>query len=157
MEPSPATSRRRSPGTTLCTGVPAMTGYAAAPGRTSSWTESALTSWTEGSGSISCTSVPTVRWIAGGTWSEWSTRLAPAPEVASMRIQTAFHGGMIGALMVLLLACPANAGHWRDFVHDHSSDGVPFRPEGLSELIDRFGEHCSDRANNARTWFPSAV
>ena len=60
-------------------------------------------------------------------------------------------------LAIAVASAPVSAGHWRDFVHDHSSAGVPARPEGLSKLIQRFGDHCSDRANNARTWFPSAV
>jgi D-alanyl-D-alanine carboxypeptidase-like protein len=78
-----------------------------------------------------------------------------------MRIRRDLPGAvMVVAAAVLagaLVAGPAVAGHWRDFVHDHSSSGVPYRPEGLSGLIDRFGEHCSDRANDTRTWFPSAV
>jgi D-alanyl-D-alanine carboxypeptidase len=54
-------------------------------------------------------------------------------------------------------AGPALASHLTDWRHDHSNRGVPPRPDGLRELRDRFGPACSDRANNARTWFPNAV
>lgn len=60
-------------------------------------------------------------------------------------------------LAALLAAGPAGAGHWRNFTHDHSSKGVPYRPKGLAELRQRFGSACNSRANDARTWFPSAV
>jgi hypothetical protein len=74
-----------------------------------------------------------------------------------MRWWKCFGGALVALSMAIASGGPAEAGHWRDYVHDHSSDGVPYRPRGLSQLINRFGEHCSDRANNARTWFPSAV
>lgn len=60
-------------------------------------------------------------------------------------------------VLATLAAGLANAGHWRDFAHDHSSSGVPYRPKGLAELRQRFGEACNSRANDARSWLPSAV
>ena len=41
------------------------------------------------------------------------------------------------------------------WVHDHSDAGVPPRPSGYSELVQTFGQPCSDRANNSRSWWPS--
>jgi D-alanyl-D-alanine carboxypeptidase len=50
----------------------------------------------------------------------------------------------------------AMATHMAGWTHDHSREGTPPRPSGLSELNQVFGPRCSDRANNARTWFPHA-
>jgi hypothetical protein len=50
----------------------------------------------------------------------------------------------------------AIAGHMKDWTHDHSKKGIPPRPKGLSELNQVFGQRCSDRANNARSWWPHA-
>jgi hypothetical protein len=41
------------------------------------------------------------------------------------------------------------------WVHDHSSDGIPPRPSGYTELVQTFGQPCSDRANNSRSYWPS--
>ena len=41
------------------------------------------------------------------------------------------------------------------WVHDHSDAGVPPRPSGYTELVQTFGQPCSDRANNSRSWWPS--
>ena len=54
----------------------------------------------------------------------------------------------------LFAGSAALAGHMSDWNHDHSRDGVPPRPSGLWELNDVFGERCSNRANNARSWWP---
>jgi hypothetical protein len=48
------------------------------------------------------------------------------------------------------------AGHFYNWRHDHSSSAIPRRPKGLQQLRNRFGNACNDRADNARTWFPSA-
>ncbi len=53
-------------------------------------------------------------------------------------------------------AASALAGHMSEWSHDHSKDGVPPRPSGLWQLNDVFGDRCSNRANNARTWWPHA-
>ena len=49
----------------------------------------------------------------------------------------------------------ASANHLADWVHDHSNRGVPYRPDGYSDLVDTFGEHCSDAANDSRSFWPS--
>jgi hypothetical protein len=41
------------------------------------------------------------------------------------------------------------------WVHDHSDAGVPPRPSGYTGLVQTFGQPCSDRANNSRSWWPS--
>ena len=56
----------------------------------------------------------------------------------------------------LFAGSAALAGHMANWNHDHSKDGVPPRPSGLWELNDVFGERCSNRANNARSWWPHA-
>lgn len=69
------------------------------------------------------------------------------------------------ALMALmfgwLVSTPSSvqAGHWAasGWSHDHSSSGIPIRPKGLNGLNNRFGGACSAAANDAVTWFPSAV
>ena len=55
---------------------------------------------------------------------------------------------------MLFTGSAAIAGHMLGWTHDHSRSGVPPRPSGLAELNQVFGTRCSDRANNARTWFP---
>lgn len=66
--------------------------------------------------------------------------------------------GVLAAVAVLtVMQSAALAGHMNNWRHDHSSDGVPRRPKGLQQLRDRFGKPCGNKANDARTWFPSAV
>jgi hypothetical protein len=61
-------------------------------------------------------------------------------------------------IVALALVSPVLAGHMTEWRHNHSNEGVPPRPDGLAELRNRFGgSACNERANNARTWFPSAV
>ena len=63
----------------------------------------------------------------------------------------------VASLAIALFAgSSAVASHLSSWTHDHSRDGVPPRPSGLTELNQVFGTRCSDRANNARTWFPHA-
>jgi hypothetical protein len=59
--------------------------------------------------------------------------------------------------LALAMAVPATASHLSDWKHDHSPQAIRHRPHGLAELVDRYGGHCSNKANDARTWFPSAV
>ena len=40
--------------------------------------------------------------------------------------------------------------------HDHSTRTIPRRPTGLYGLKQLFGPHCGRRANDARTFYPSA-
>lgn len=40
--------------------------------------------------------------------------------------------------------------------HDHSTQTIPHRPTGLYGLKQLFGRHCGRRANDARTYYPSA-
>jgi D-alanyl-D-alanine carboxypeptidase len=63
----------------------------------------------------------------------------------------------IAAVVVSVLAVPTLAlGQPIDsWVHDHSSDGIPPRPSGYTELVQTFGQPCSDRANNSRSYWPS--
>jgi hypothetical protein len=41
------------------------------------------------------------------------------------------------------------------WTHDHSSSGIPPRPNGYSALVSRFGQPCSASANAARSYWPS--
>ena len=64
---------------------------------------------------------------------------------------------LIVALCITVFAgSSALAGHLSDWTHDHSDAGVPPRPSGLAGLNNVFGARCSDRANNARSWWPNA-
>ena len=58
--------------------------------------------------------------------------------------------------VALFAGSSALASHMSDWTHDHSGAGVPSRPSGLGELVDVFGPRCSDRANDARSWWPNA-
>ncbi len=49
----------------------------------------------------------------------------------------------------------ALAGHMGGWTHDHSSNGVPPRPHGYEDLVDTFGQPCSNAADNARSYWPS--
>lgn len=40
--------------------------------------------------------------------------------------------------------------------HDHSTKAIPKRPTGLYGLKNLFGRHCGRKANDARTYYPSA-
>ena len=61
----------------------------------------------------------------------------------------------VGLWVSLFAGSSALAGHLSGWTHDHSSKGVPPRPSGLSGLNAVFGPRCSDRADNARSWWPS--
>jgi hypothetical protein len=41
------------------------------------------------------------------------------------------------------------------WTHDHSSAGVPHRPQGYNGLVSTFGQPCNHRANAARSSWPS--
>jgi hypothetical protein len=63
-----------------------------------------------------------------------------------------------GALVATVLASPVRlawAHHMDGWVHDHSSAAIPPRPDGLSEIQDVFGPVCGDKANDARSFWPS--
>jgi hypothetical protein len=62
----------------------------------------------------------------------------------------------VGLSASLFAGSSALAGHLSGWTHDHSSKGVPPRPSGLSGLNAVFGPRCSDRADNARSWWPFA-
>ncbi|HZA60481.1 MAG TPA: M15 family metallopeptidase [Actinomycetota bacterium] len=55
---------------------------------------------------------------------------------------------------VTLVPVAVHAQHLRDWTHDHSSKGVPYRPKGYADLVRVFGKACNGRANDARTHFP---
>ena len=59
-------------------------------------------------------------------------------------------------LAILFAGSSVVAGHMSDWQHDHSEGRRAGAPSGLAELIDVFGERCSNRANNARSWWPHA-
>jgi hypothetical protein len=60
---------------------------------------------------------------------------------------------IIAALAAVTLA-ESSARHFSEWTHDHSSDGVPRRPSGLSGIVDTYGQPCNGRANDARTYWP---
>lgn len=71
--------------------------------------------------------------------------------------RTGLGRGVTLALVAAIVAgipMAAGAGHLQDWTHDHSSRGVPRRPNGYSDLKRTFGDPCSSRANDARTVFP---
>ena len=41
------------------------------------------------------------------------------------------------------------------WVHDHSAAGIPPRPSGYTEMVQTFGEPCSNKANDSRSYWPS--
>ena len=41
------------------------------------------------------------------------------------------------------------------WVHDHSNQGVPPRPDGYNDLVNTFGSPCSNAANDSRSHWPS--
>jgi hypothetical protein len=76
--------------------------------------------------------------------------------VASVRSRAAFLALTVVVGVSLFAGSAALAGHMSGWTHDHSKQGVPPRPNGLSELIATLGEHCNSRSNNARSWWPHA-
>ena len=62
----------------------------------------------------------------------------------------------IALSFVVIRPIVALAGHMGGWTHDHSSNGIPPRPSGYNGLVNRFGQPCSDAANNARSYWPSA-
>ncbi len=58
-------------------------------------------------------------------------------------------------LVLVVEAVPSHATADGGWVHDHSSDGIPRRPSGYSEMVNTFGPRCTDRSNDARTLWPS--
>lgn len=65
---------------------------------------------------------------------------------------------VVGLLIVTIVAfpVPAMASHWTGWSHDHSSNGIPPRPQGYKGLKATFGQPCSGSADDASTYFPSA-
>ena len=59
----------------------------------------------------------------------------------------------LSGLVVYPLA--AGASHMTGWVHDHSSAGIRPRPNGYTQLVATFGQRCNDRANDARSYWPS--
>jgi hypothetical protein len=49
----------------------------------------------------------------------------------------------------------ARAGHMSWWMHDHSSSVIKPRPNGYPEIVEAFGQPCNDRANDARSYWPS--
>lgn len=64
--------------------------------------------------------------------------------------------GPVAAVVSVLLLAPvaAIAGHMGGWTHDHSSAGVPYRPNGYNDIVRVFGQPCGPNMNGARTWFP---
>jgi hypothetical protein len=60
-------------------------------------------------------------------------------------------------LFVVASPAPATAAdesvpYW---IHDHSSAGIPYRPDGYADLVRTFGQPCSNAANDARSFWPN--
>jgi hypothetical protein len=49
----------------------------------------------------------------------------------------------------------AGASHMTGWVHDHSSAGIPPRPNGYTQLVATFGQPCNAAADDARSYWPS--
>jgi hypothetical protein len=58
------------------------------------------------------------------------------------------------ASVVLLAPVAAIAGHMAGWTHDHSSSGVPYRPNGYNDIVRIYGQPCTEYARSYRTWFP---
>ena len=41
------------------------------------------------------------------------------------------------------------------WTHDHSAAGIPPRPSGYTQLVQTFGQPCSNAANDSRSYWPS--
>jgi hypothetical protein len=63
---------------------------------------------------------------------------------------------LAAALSVMAFAAPAEGMDPDAWVHDHTSRGIPYRPYGYSDLVRVFGQPCSNAANDARSYWPSA-
>ena len=61
----------------------------------------------------------------------------------------------IGAFAIAHAAGVASAQPIDIWVHDHSSDVIKPRPDGLSEIRATFGPVCGDNSNGARSYWPS--
>jgi hypothetical protein len=60
------------------------------------------------------------------------------------------------ALAALILApAVAQAVVIDPWVHDHSAAGIPPRPSGYTEMVQTFGQPCSNKANDSRSYWPS--
>jgi len=61
------------------------------------------------------------------------------------------------ALLPGLVAAPLVAAAMPPpgWVHDHSSAGIPPRPNGYNALVAKFGQPCNSAANAARSYWPS--
>lgn len=76
---------------------------------------------------------------------------------SAKRVRWRARGAVAAVLSVLLLVpAAAIAGHMNGWVHDHSSSGVPYRPNGYNDIVRVFGQPCGPNANAQRTWFPHA-
>ena len=65
--------------------------------------------------------------------------------------------GLTVAVLSGLVAYPiaAQANHMYGWVHDHSSAGIPPRPNGYTQLVATFGQPCNAAADDARSYWPS--
>lgn len=52
----------------------------------------------------------------------------------------------------MVASTPATAGHMVGWLHDHTL--IPVRPSSYSGLVQRFGQPCSNAANDARSYWP---
>jgi len=84
-----------------------------------------------------------------------------------MTAPTASHAGRLWQrLLVLGIGCATASGLIAGplaaravlptgWTHDHSSAGIPARPNGYSGLVAKFGQPCNTSANAARSSWPS--
>src|SRR5205085_9885822 len=62
---------------------------------------------------------------------------------------------VVSAFAVAHAAGVASASPIDIWVHDHSSDVIKSRPDGLAEIQATFGPVCGDNSNGARSYWPS--
>ena len=62
---------------------------------------------------------------------------------------------VLGAFTIAFTARVARAHPIEVWVHDHSSDVIRPRPDGLSEIQATFGPVCGDNSNGARSYWPA--
>ncbi len=56
------------------------------------------------------------------------------------------------AVVLLALTTPVRAGHMQDWTHNHSL--IATRPSSYSAMVQRFGQACSNAADDARSYWP---
>jgi hypothetical protein len=63
----------------------------------------------------------------------------------------------VASALVVAVPMAASAFPGPTWVHDHSSAGIRYRPDGYADLVRVFGQPCSGAANDSRSYWPNAV